>query len=78
MTATTIKIDSEVRDRLNDLAARFGCSAGSMVERLLDEYLWRRQVDLAVAQMSAMTPEERREYQEEVDLWDTTSSDGLT
>ena len=77
MTATTIKIDSEVRDRLNDLAADFGCTAGSMVERLLDEFLWRRQVDLAITQMSSMTAEEREEYQREVERWDSTLGDGL-
>ena len=41
MAMTTIKIDSAVRDRLNELAARNGCSAGSMVEKLLDEHLWQ-------------------------------------
>jgi len=48
-----------------------------MVERLLDEFLWRRQVDLAIAQMSSMTVEEREEYQREVELWDSTLGDGL-
>lgn len=39
---------------------------------------WRQQVELAVQQMSAMTPQERQEYLAEVELWDTTSSDGLS
>jgi len=77
VTYATIKIDSTARDRLNELAARHGCGAGSMVEKLLDEHLWQRQVDLAVRQMSSMSVQDREQYRAEVDLWDSASGDGL-
>jgi len=76
MATTTIKVDSAVRDRLNELAASQGCSAGSMVERLLEEYLWRQQVDLAVLRMNSMSEQERQEYAAELAQWDSTLGDG--
>ncbi len=76
-TATTIKLDSSVRDRLNELAAAQGRTAGSMVEKLLDDYLWRQKVEVAVGQMSSMSAEERGDYLAEVQLWDSTAGDGL-
>ena len=36
---TTIKVTSQVRDQLNDLAASEGRTAGSMIEKLLSDYL---------------------------------------
>ena len=36
MAATTIKVSTELRDRLNALAEEQGLTAGSMVEKLLD------------------------------------------
>lgn len=77
VATTTIKVTPEVRDRLNALAAEEGRTAGSVVERLLDEYFWRQKTELAGRQMRAMSPQDREEYMEEVRLWDTTSSDGL-
>ncbi len=36
MSVTTIKLDSDLRDRLNTEARRRGVSAGSFVEELFD------------------------------------------
>ena len=47
MAATTIKVSTELRDRLNAVAEEQGLTAGSMVEKLLDDWLWRQQVELA-------------------------------
>ncbi len=77
MTATTIKVSTEVRDRLNALAAEEGLTAGSLVEKLMEEYLWKIKVETAVAQMRAMTDAERADYMAEVAEWDETLQDGL-
>lgn len=77
MAATTIKVSTELRDRLNVLAEEQGLTAGSMVEKLLEDWLWRQQVDLAIRQMRSMTPEEKAEYLAEAAEWDVTLSDGL-
>lgn len=77
MAATTIKVSTEVRDRLNALAAEEGLTAGRLVEKLMEEYLWKIKVETAGRQMRAMTPAERADYMAEVAEWDATLSDGL-
>lgn len=77
MAATTIKVSTEVRDRLNALAAKEGLTAGSLVEKLMEEYLWKLKVEEAGRQMRAMTPVERADYMAEVAEWDETLQDGL-
>jgi hypothetical protein len=77
MTATTIKVSTELRDRLNTVAEEQGLTAGSMVEKLLEDWLWRQQVDLAIRQMRSMTPEEKAEYMAEFEAMDDSLSDGL-
>ena len=77
MAMTTIKLESAVRDRLNELAARQGCTAGSMVERLIDEYLWRQKIEMAIRQMSGMSDVDRAAYIAEVEVWDSAAADGL-
>lgn len=77
MAATTIKVSSELRDRLNEVAAERGLTAGSLVEKLLDDWLWQQQVELAIRQMRSMTPEEKAEYMAEFEEWDVTLCDGL-
>lgn len=39
VTMTTIKVDSDLRDRLNAEARRQGTTAGSFVERLFESWL---------------------------------------
>lgn len=77
VATTTIKVTTEVRDRLNALAAEEGRTAGSVVEKLLDEYLWRQKVELAKKQMREAPPEAWADYMAEVRLWDSTLMDGL-
>jgi predicted transcriptional regulator len=77
MTATTIKVSTDLRDRINAVAAEQGLTAGSLIEKVLEEYLWRQQVELAIRQMRGMTPEEKAEYMAEFEEWDVTLSDGL-
>lgn len=77
MTATTIKVSTELRDRINAVAAEQGLTAGSLIEKVLEEYLWRQQIELAIRQMQSMTPQEKAEYMAEFEEWDVTLSDGL-
>lgn len=77
MTVTTIKLDSDVRDRLNALAAERGCTAGSMVEQLLEDYLERQRVELAVRQMREAPKEVWDEYMAEFRTMDGSLGDGL-
>ena len=39
MGVTTIKVSTELRDRINAVAAGQGLTAGSMVEKLLEDWL---------------------------------------
>lgn len=74
---TTIKLDASVRDRLNALAADQGLTAGSLVERLLEEYLWRQEVELAQRQMREAPPQVWAEYMAEFGSMDASLDDGL-
>ena len=77
MTATTIKVSTELRDRLNAVAEEQGLTAGSMVEKLLEDWLWRQQVELAKQQMRSATKEEWADYLAEAEAWDVVAGDGL-
>ena len=77
MSATTIKVSTELRDRINEIAAEQGLTAGSLIEKVLDDYLWRQKVELAIHQMRSMTPEEKAEYMAEFESMDASLADGL-
>jgi hypothetical protein len=77
MTATTIKVSPETRDKINALAAEHGMTAGSVIERVLDEYLWRQHVETAKRQMRSAPKEVWDQYYAEFAIWDQTSGDGL-
>lgn len=77
MAATTIKVSPAVRDRLNAVAAQHGLTAGSMLEKILDEWLWRQRVELAKRQMRGASPDVWQEYLDEARAWDVTLADGL-
>ena len=77
VATTTVKVTPEVRDRLNAVAAAEGRTAGSMIEKLLEEHLWRAKVELAGRQMRAASPEVWAEYMAEVATMDASLSDGL-
>jgi predicted transcriptional regulator len=77
MTATTIKVSTELRDRLNAVAAEQGLTAGSLVEKLFEDWLWRQKVELAKQQMRSASKEEWAEYLAEAEAWDVVAGDGL-
>ena len=77
MSATTIKVDSDLRDRINALAAEQGRTAGSVIEMLLEQFLWRQEVEAAKRHMRAASPEVWADYLAETQRWATTDTDGL-
>jgi hypothetical protein len=77
MTATTIKLDSSVRDLLNEAAASQGLTAGSMVEKLVKEFYWRQEVELAKQQMRDSPQDVWDEYWAEFHSMDASMADGL-
>jgi hypothetical protein len=77
MTMTTIKIDSDLRDRLNGAAREQGVTAGSFVELLFERWL-RDQRFAAMRAAMARTPDELAEsYRREAAAWDAVATDGL-
>jgi predicted transcriptional regulator len=77
MTATTIKVSTELRDRINAVAAEQGLTAGSLVEKLFEDWLWRQKVELAKQQMRSASKEEWADYLAEAEAWDVVAGDGL-
>ena len=76
-THTTIKVTTQVRDELNKLAAAEGRTAGNMLEKLLEEHLWRLEVEAAKKAMREAPQEVWDEYMREFRAWDATLMDGL-
>lgn len=69
MTATTIKVPSDLRDRLNSEARAAGVTVASVIERLLEERdraeLFRRMRE----ERAELSAEERAEIETEYRLW---------
>ena len=76
MTATTIKISTELRDQINVEARRRGTTAGSVVEALWADWL-REQRFAAIRRAMATTPP-GADYAEETAALDSLAGDGLT
>jgi hypothetical protein len=77
MTMTTIKVDADLRDRLNAEARRRGETAGSFVEELFE--LWLREQRFAdVRRAMATTPgADLASYRAEAAELDVLVADGL-
>lgn len=67
MTATTIKVSTELRDRLKAQAAARHRTLGEHLEALLEEELRRERFRLQRAAMSATPPDD--EYTREARDW---------
>jgi predicted transcriptional regulator len=76
-THTTIKVTTKVRDDLNEVAAAEGRTAGSMIEKLLADYLWRLEVEAAKKAMREAPQEVWDEYMREFREMDDSLADGL-
>lgn len=77
MSMTTIKVTPAVRDQLNELARARGGTANSVLEQLLEEYLWNQRVEKAIQQMRNAPAEVWQDYMQEFRAWDSTLMDGL-
>lgn len=64
---TTIRVATEVRDRLAALAAAHGRSIGAELHALLDEVMWQ-EIEAGYSRL-ANQPEEVAAYQAEVVEW---------
>lgn len=78
MTATTIKIDSELRDALSAEARRLGITAGSVVQQLWEAWLREQRFAAIREAMAATGAGDLDDHAEESTVFDVTSSDGLT
>jgi hypothetical protein len=80
MAATaTVRVDPEVRDRINELAAARGIKASQLLGQLVraaeeDQLLADMNADFAAL---GQDPEARAAYEEELRDWDATLLDGL-
>lgn len=75
MTATTIKVPAELRDRLNREARAEGGTVASVIENLFEERdraeLFRRMRE----DRAALTAEQRAELEAEYRLWDDAAGE---
>lgn len=80
MAATaTVRVDPEVRDRINELAAARGIKASQLLGQLVraaeeDQLLASMNADFAAL---GEDPKARAAYDEELREWDATLLDGL-
>jgi len=73
---TTIKVSSEVRDRLNSAAASRGVTPGFLVEELVDRYERDQWFESIRARYSALSADD--DYLAETGDWErATVADGL-
>ncbi len=79
MAMVSIRVSKETQDVLRNIAAREHRPMSTITDEALRAYqkelLWRR-AEADYARLAA-NEEEFRDYQEEIALWDSTSSDGL-
>lgn len=71
--AATIKVSTELRDRINRDAKEQGLTAAGLLERLLDAYDRRRRMD-AFGRAFQSADED---YWDELRAWDIALDDGL-
>ncbi len=71
--ATTIKVSSELRDRLNAEANRLGLTAAQTLEQLLADRERAERFRAIKAARQAMTPAERKDYEHESREWERAS-----
>lgn len=71
--ATTIKVSTELRDRINRDAKEQGLTAAGLLERLLDAYDRRRRMDAFGRAFQSAD----QSYRDELRAWDIALDDGL-
>lgn len=77
MATTTIKVTSELRDRLRAEANRDGQTLGELLEELLAERARARRFERLRDAIVATRGDDRRTWEDETAAWDELASDGL-
>lgn len=77
MAQTTIKVDTALRDRLNEEARRDGVPVGRLLEALLAERARSRRFAAMRAAMAATPADQLQSYREETTAWGSADGDGL-
>ena len=77
MSPPTIKVDSRLRDQINELAQARGLTAGSLIEYLLQEHQEREILAEAKRRIQQTSREEMAEYMAEFKEMDRSLNDGL-
>lgn len=77
MAATTIKVSSDLRDRLNAQARKEGATVAQVIEELLSERDRAERFRQLKEDMTAMSAEELRDYMMQVSAWGSTLGDGM-
>lgn len=72
MTVTTIKVDTQTRDRLKAQAAAARVPLGVHLSRLADEADRRERFRALRRAFAATTPEQAAGYAEETNAWENT------
>lgn len=79
MASTTVRVDPRTHAILRELSEQEHKPIGQLVteavERYRDEKFWQK-MEGALARLKA-DPAAWEDYQDEIELWDTTSGDGL-
>lgn len=70
MTVTTIKVSTELRDRLKEQARAENSTIGAYLEKLLERELRAHRFEQLREAMSKTTPEEWQSCREETEWWD--------
>ena len=77
MATTTIKLDSSVRDQINEIGREKGMTAQSVVEMLMANYLRAQRMEAVRIAMRNTSEEDWRTYREETALFSNADGDGL-
>ncbi|MEY4136437.1 MAG: hypothetical protein RL205_565 [Actinomycetota bacterium] len=77
MSPTTIKVDSSVRDQINEIGQAKGMTAQSVIELLLKDYLRAQRMEAVRVAMRNTSEEDWRTYREETALFANADNDGL-
>lgn len=77
MVSTTIRVPSEIREKLRELAEQEHQPMQEIIARALERYRRERMFERADEIYAAMTPEEWAQEEAERALWDCTLLDGL-
>ena len=77
MSPTTIKVDSSVRDQINEIGRAKGMTAQSVIEMLMKEYLRAQRMEAVRVAMRNTSEEDWRTYREETALFANADNDGL-